>query len=60
MFYQFGVADYGVLTAFSPVVFRVGEGVWGVGLSGIAATSGNGTAAEATAYPLLEATVESL
>ena len=32
----------------------------GVGLSGVAATSGSGTAAEASAYSLLGATVESL
>ena len=32
----------------------------GVGLSGVAAMSGNGMAAEASAYPLIEATVEFL
>ena len=60
VFCQFGVADYGVLTAFSSVVCRVEEGVWGVGLKGVATTSGNGTAAEASAYPLVEGTMEFL
>ena len=65
MFYQFRVADYDPLPAFSSVIFRVGEGAWGVGLSGVAGTSvngtsANGTAAEASAYPLVEATVEFL
>ena len=55
MFCQLAVADYGVLSAFSSVVCRAGEKcVVGVGLSG------NGTAAEASAYPLVEATVEFL
>jgi len=29
VFCQFGVADYGVLSTFSSVIRRVGEGTWG-------------------------------
>ena len=37
---------------------KLGKVLEGVGLSGVAGTSGNGTGAEASAYPLVEATVE--
>jgi len=63
VFFQFSVGDYGVLSTFSSVICRVREGAWGGG--GVAGTSGNGTSGngtvvEASAYSLVEATVEFL
>jgi hypothetical protein len=67
-----GVADYGVLSTFSSVVCRVrvlgtsGVGSGGLassvsaGMNGMVGKNGNGRAAEASAYPLVEATVEFL
>jgi hypothetical protein len=52
-----------VLSAFSSVVCRDGECASGSGMNGIngvGGTSRNGMAAEASAYPLVEATVEFL
>jgi ubiquitin carboxyl-terminal hydrolase 10 len=43
---------------FHRLFAELGRVLGGVGLSGVAGTSGNGTAAEASTYPLLEATVE--
>ena len=53
MFCQFGVA---YCLPFHRFFAELGRVLGGVGLSGIVGTSGNGMAAEASAYPLLEGT----
>ena len=53
MFCQFGVA---YCLPFHRFFAELGRVLGGVGLSGIVGTSGNGMAAEASAYPLLKGT----